>query len=188
MINGFQEWAASNGVLLRYSLAELSGRAVAIQAEDYIDKILTGSATREPLLPALGGIPFLLESTIDSQIKIFRELNIKVMFVFNGLDPNSQKKNLASSLDHSKNVGEAWDLYNASDPEQAVVKFGNSCMDIVTCMESLLLMLTGNFSVDNIYRHVQGYFHHTGVNFIVGPYSALAQVSMSSMSSMSWSP
>jgi len=128
MINGFQEWAASSGVLAKYSLSELSEHGLAIHAEDYIDKILKGSETKEPLLPALGGIPFVIESTIDSHIKIFRELNIKIVFVFNGLDSNSQRKNLASSLDHSKNISEAWDLYNASDPEQAVIKFGNSCM------------------------------------------------------------
>jgi len=181
MINGFQEWATSNGVLTKYSLSELSDRGLAIHAEEYINKIFlkdSEATAREPLLSALGGIPFIIETTIDSHIKILRELNIKVIFVFNGLDPNSQTKNLTSSLEHSKNSSEAWDLYNDSDPEEAVTKFGNSCM-LASTFQKPGIDSPGNSNLDNIYRHVQSYFHQQNVNFIVGPYSALAQVSMS---------
>jgi len=128
MIAGFQEWAASQQLIQTFPLSTLEGRGLAIDAEDYIEKVLTGSASKEPLLPALGGIPFVIESLIDDHIKLLREHKIKPVFVFSGLGADSQHQRLASSLQHSKNVSEAWDLYNASDPERAVAEFGNSCI------------------------------------------------------------
>lgn len=128
MIAGFLEWATAAQLVKSAPLSELEGTSLAIDAEYYIDKLLSDVGTREPLLPALGGMPFVLESQISSQITVLKENKITPYFVFNGLNVNRQRRKLVSSLEHSKNVSHAWDLYNQSDPEQAVTEFGQSCM------------------------------------------------------------
>lgn len=166
MITGFHEWAVQSNTIQTWPFSSLEGRGIAIDAETYIDKILSGQSTREPLLPALGGLPFLIESTISDHIEQLRAAEIKVVFVFNGLSTNEQRKKLQASLRHSKNVDEAWALYNASDPEKAVAQFGASC----------------TFQVYHIYRYVQKLLFEKGVDFLVAPYSASAQLAQMEIS------
>ena len=166
MITGFQEWATQSSTLQKWPFSSLEGRGIAIDAETYVDKILSGESTKEPLLPALGGLPFLIESTLSDHIEQLRAAKIKVVFVFNGQGTNDQHKALQTALRHSKNVDEAWNLYNASDPEKAVAQFGNSC----------------TFQVDHIYRYVQKLLFENNVDFLVAPYSASAQLAQMEIS------
>lgn len=126
MISGLREWAVSADLLDHGPLTQLEDATIAIDAEDYIDKILSSAPTREPLLPALGGIPFTIDKVLEERINVFHEHKIRPLFVFGGLVVEGQARRLQASLQHSKNVGEAWDLYNAHDPDGAVLEFGNS--------------------------------------------------------------
>ncbi|GAB7354163.1 hypothetical protein MBLNU459_g4718t2 [Dothideomycetes sp. NU459] len=109
------------------SFDQLKERRLGIDAEDYINNILTSSPTKEPLLPALGGLPFALEEIIKSQISILKDYRIEPFFVFNGLKLNGQEDKLQTSLKATKSIVNAWELYNASEPERAVAEFGNLC-------------------------------------------------------------
>lgn len=136
MITGFEEWAASAQLIETGSFDQLKDRILGIEAEDYIDRILTSAPTKEPLLPALGGLPFSLETIIEGHLSALEKASIKPLFVFSGLQFNGgRERKLQSSVQYAKNVGAAWDLYNASNPERAVSEFGNSCM---FCSSTLL--------------------------------------------------
>jgi len=126
MIAGFEDWADSAQLRESGSLDQLEDASIAIEAEYFIDSILTGG-TKEPLLPALGGVPFTIDSILEERLRVLREHKIRPTFCFNGLNPNRQRQKLEASLRYSKIVGEAWDLYNASNPERAVAEFGTSC-------------------------------------------------------------
>ncbi|KAG8631972.1 hypothetical protein KVT40_001112 [Elsinoe batatas] len=159
MINGFTEWATTERLIQKSSLDQLKDRCLAIDAESHIHKILTADA-KEPLLPALGGTPFNIENTIDEQIKQFEDANIKPFFIFHGISAIGENKKLVTSEHLAKKIDEAWDLYNASNPDQAVAAFGTAC----------------TFDSEHIYRYVQSIFHRKNVPFLVAPYSAYAQI------------
>lgn len=159
MINGFNEWASPERLIQSSPLDQLKDRCVAIDAEHHVQRILTGD-TKEPLLPALGGTPFTIEKTIDAQIKQFEDSGIKPFFVFHGISAIGEQRKLVAAELQAKKINEAWDLYNASNPDQAVATFGTAC----------------SFDSDHIYRYVQSILHRRNVPFLVAPYSAYAQI------------
>ena len=73
MISGFNEWAASAQLGHTDSFVELNDRRLGIEAEDFIANILTTAPTKEPLLPALGGLPFALEEIIIQQVTTLKD-------------------------------------------------------------------------------------------------------------------
>jgi len=82
---GFVEWAKAEGLETLGGIEQFKGARVAIDAEDYLHSILTNPSTREPLLPALGGLPFALQKNVDDDLKNFAEAGVIPIFVFNGL-------------------------------------------------------------------------------------------------------
>ena len=128
MISGFEEWAVSAQQITTASFDQLQDRVLAVEAEDFINKILSNAPTKEPLLPALGGIPFAIEAVLESRLSTFQKHNIRPLFVFSGLGFIGQEdRKLQTAQQQATSVGNAWDLYNASDPERAVAEFGTSC-------------------------------------------------------------
>jgi hypothetical protein len=127
MISGFNEWAASAQLGHTDSFAELNERRLGIEAEDFIANILTTSPTKEPLLPALGGLPFALEDTITHHVDVLRRHGCQPYFIFNGVTSNGQEERLQASIRATKSIANAWELYGASEPERAVAEFGTLC-------------------------------------------------------------
>jgi hypothetical protein len=127
MISGFNEWAASAQLGHTDSFAELNERRLGIEAEDFIANILTTAPTKEPLLPALGGLPFALEDTITHHVDVLRRHGCQPYFIFNGVTSNGQEERLQASTSATKNIANAWELYGASQPERAVAEFGTLC-------------------------------------------------------------
>ena len=82
----FKEWARSEGVVVSTSLGEFDGTVVGFDAEDYLNTLLTNPQTREPLLPALGGLPFALEQHVNNDLENMKKAGIKPIFFFNGLE------------------------------------------------------------------------------------------------------
>lgn len=182
MIAGFNEWAATVQLGRSASFEQLKERRLGIEAEDYINDILTNSPTKEPLLPALGGLPFALEEIVKGQISILKEHGIQPFFVFSGLKLNGQEDKLQASLKATKSIANAWELYNASEPERAVSEFGTLCKLDTQNQDAYKITVTdldplGTLDVDHIYRYIQSIFRKNNVDFLVAPYSSCAQVS-----------
>lgn len=127
MISSFNEWASSSQLIETAEFEQLRGRILGIEAEDYIDSMLTSPASKEPLLPALGGLPFAIDSVVEGHLSLLDKAGIKPLFVFSGLRFNDPDEKLQADLKAAKSVGAAWDLYGASEPERAVTEFGNTC-------------------------------------------------------------
>jgi hypothetical protein len=127
MISGFTEWAAAAQLGHIDSFEELNERRLGIEADDFIANILTTSPTKEPLLPALGGLPFALEEAIAHQISILKKHGCQPYFIFNGVTANGQEDRLQTAVRAIKSIANAWELYGASEPERAVAEFGTLC-------------------------------------------------------------
>ena len=124
----FKDWASSEDCVASAPVDQLRNVHVGIDAEDYLHSLLvTGS--REPLLPALGGLPFSLKKRVDDDLLGFRDAGIEPLFVFNGLDLAC--KDRASILRESRKASgileSAWSTYDEGKGEAAVSLFGKAC-------------------------------------------------------------
>lgn len=126
----FSDWATSEGVTISGPIDQLKGKRLIVEAENFLDILLTSQPTREPLLPALGGLPFALKKHLDAHLANFEEAGITPTFVFNGLEYACQDRNSVSreSRTAAQSLNEAWSLYSQSKADDAVAEFGKSCM------------------------------------------------------------
>lgn len=156
-------------------------------------------STREALLGALGGFPFALRANIEKELHAFQNLGVGCIFVFNGLDFG--KKEQRAQPQASRSFEQAWDLYDQQQADQVVDAFSSAGMSsfspapsdyLVTGLASLHRLhrnLTspptsadtntspGTPPPETLFRFFQRILAQNGIEFIVAPYSAAAQVS-----------
>ena len=124
MIHGFEAWSA--GRCQTNSFSDLDGSTIGIDASFYLDRFLNQAPFKEPLVSALGGLPFALRTHIENELQTFTNHRITPLFVFHGLDVGRTFRPFKSSDDAAKTNAEAWRLYNEHHAEKAVETFGNS--------------------------------------------------------------
>lgn len=124
---GFKEWALKEAAYWNDDIEDLRGLKVGIDAEEYLAGFLV--SRKEPLLPALGGLPFSLKLRVDEDLQRFREAGIEVTFVFNGLEPACRDRAniLKASNKASETLDTAWRIYDAGRADDAVAAFGLAC-------------------------------------------------------------
>ena len=104
----------------------LRDSVLGIDAAHYLDRLLTTSPSKEPLLSALGGFPLALKNHVEHELKVLRALRITPLFVFSGMDFAVREKPLKQLREAAKRNSHAWELYNQHEAIQAVDAFGNS--------------------------------------------------------------
>lgn len=124
----FRDWARAEALESWGELDEFAGTCLAIDAEEYLNSVLTTAATSEPLLPALGGLPFALEQHIDQDLKRFRDAKIEPLFIFNGIElaVKDSSFQIKESQKTAKILDDAWNIYDQGRGEEAVVAFGKA--------------------------------------------------------------
>ncbi|RAK79811.1 PIN domain-containing protein [Aspergillus fijiensis CBS 313.89] len=157
-IRPLDEWASTRTQSL--PLAALKGAVVGIDASHYISQHLVHPSSREPLLVALGGFPFALKNNIEKELQVFKDLGIACVFVFNGLDFGKKDQRPQVQQEAVRAFEQAWDLYDQQQADQVVDAFSSA----------------GTPRPDSLYRFLQRILHQNGVDYIVAPYSAAAQV------------
>ncbi|KAI7297485.1 hypothetical protein KC315_g18441, partial [Hortaea werneckii] len=81
MAASFKDYITTHNLQTWGSLSEFTGTRLAIDAEDYLHTLLTNPQTREPLLPALSGLPFALQKHVDESLQGFKDAGIDVVWV-----------------------------------------------------------------------------------------------------------
>ncbi|KAE8148945.1 PIN domain-like protein [Aspergillus avenaceus] len=152
------EWAEARTQSL--PLSALKGAVVGIDASHYIHQHLLHPSTREPLLVALGGFPFALRNNIERELQVFKDLGVSCIFVFNGLDFGTKNQRPHVSPESVRAFEQAWDLYDQQQADQVVDAFSGA----------------GTPKPESLYRFLQRILYSNGVEYIVAPYSAAAQV------------
>ena len=92
MITQFAEWSA--GLAEQAPLSSIANTTVGIEAAEYLTRLSdfklpagqNSGVQPEPLLPALGGLPFSLSRVINHQLDAWQRHGIKPVFVFSGLN------------------------------------------------------------------------------------------------------
>ncbi|KAL3451901.1 PIN domain-like protein [Aspergillus insuetus] len=164
-IRPLDDWASARTLSL--PLSALKGAVVGIDASHYISQHLSHPSTREPLLIALGGFPFALRSNIEKELQVFKDLGVAVIFVFSGLDFG--KKNQRPAIQHEtvRAFENAWELYDQQQADQVVEAFSS----------------VGTPRPESLYRFLQRILVQNGIDYMVAPYSAAAEVSTMASSS-----
>lgn len=159
MLRDFDSWNSNLGEVS--PLEELSGCAIAIEAADYIStRILNHPQWKEPLLPALGGLPFGMKRHVESDIERFKTYKIQPIFIFSGLDFGKKEDVFRQSQEAAVTNANAWDLYNHHEAEKAVAMFGES----------------SSVKAEDLFRALQSVLTQLKIPFQVAPYSAWAQL------------
>jgi hypothetical protein len=179
----------------------LKGAVIGIDASHYINQHLVNQSTREALLGALGGFPFALRANIEKELQTFKNLGVACIFVFNGLTFGKREQRAQPAA--SRSFEQAWDLYDQQQADQVVDAFSSAGMITypifhVTPMTDSsgctyyywtqqddpiadTAVLSGTPPPETLFRFLQRILHQNGVEFIVAPYSAVAEVSGSCM-------
>lgn len=159
MIRDFEAWNANIGELSE--LQELSGCRVAIEAAHYLQhRILSHPRAREPLVPALGGLPLGMQQYIEEDLSTFESLQIEPWFVFSGLDITKPDDPFQQKQREAGVNTMAWNLYDSNQAEASVAKFGESTY----------------VTPEDLFRFLQSILIERKVHFQVAPYSAWAQL------------
>lgn len=132
-----------------------------IDASHYLSQRLHQPSTREPLLVALGGFPFALRNSIEKELQALKSLDISCVFVFNGLDFGKKDKQPRLQTESVRAFEHAWELYDQQQADQVVEAFSSA----------------GTPTPETLYKFLQRILYQNGVDFIVAPYSAAAQLS-----------
>ncbi|EIT82188.1 XPG I-region protein [Aspergillus flavus] len=157
-IRPLDEWAAARTQSL--PLSALKGAVVGIDASHYIKQHLLHPSTREPLLVALGGFPFALRNNIERELQTFKDSGVTCVFVFDGLDFGTKNQRPHVSPESVRAFEQAWDLYDQQQADQVVDAFSGA----------------GTPRPESLYRFLQRILHNNGIDYIVAPYSAAAQL------------
>ncbi|KAK7540334.1 PIN domain-like protein [Phyllosticta citricarpa] len=163
MISMNDDWTVN---LAEHSkIDELAGYNVAIDAADYLNRLLNDPHFKESLLPALGGLPFSMKRCVNEDLARWKSANISPFFVFSGLTVGKKDDKLFFASDEaSLKTENAWELYNQGEAERAVATFGEAPLT----------------KTDDYLRHFQVLLHEAGVPFLVAPYTAWGQVRLPS--------
>ncbi|QRW17261.1 hypothetical protein RhiXN_05263 [Rhizoctonia solani] len=152
-------------------LSTLAESRLGIDASHYLSNLLDNPTTRESYLAATGGIPLSLASRIEQDLRALEKLHIKPVFVFPGLPPNKRiskntpQQNAAKQMEAAQARRDAWNCYESGRNDQATKLFESR----------------SNVEQWDLWRPVLRIFRHRNVEFIIAPYSSLAQVSLSSI-------
>ncbi|KAI8932015.1 hypothetical protein NX059_010909 [Plenodomus lindquistii] len=159
MIRDFVQWTATFAETS--DLEQLGGCRVGVEAADYLSqRILNHARAKEPLVPALGGLPLALKQHIEEDLDTFRKFDIEPWFVFSGLDITKHDNPFGHKTDEAAVNANAWNLYDSHQAEASVAKFGESTY----------------VTPEDLFRALQSVLTERNIRFTVAPYSAWAQL------------
>ncbi|KAK9479965.1 temperature dependent protein affecting M2 dsRNA replication-domain-containing protein [Lipomyces japonicus] len=116
-------------------LAALKQSVVGIDAEYFLEQIIRSH--KDPMAPAIGGLPTKFESSIDSFLSVLKAENITPLFVLKGLDVVSSRKPFSEVDATEQKRNEAWDVYNRRLSSEIVKSF--SALDSIPVSETTRL-------------------------------------------------
>jgi hypothetical protein len=102
----------------------LKDSVLGIEADHYLQKLLTTTPSKEPLVVALGGFPFNLRNTVEADIDDLRKAGIKPIFVFKGFKTVPIEAPFTVNDEGLAQRSRAWELYDRGLANEAVEAFG----------------------------------------------------------------
>ncbi len=143
-------------------LSALAETRLGIDASHYLRLLLEDEKTREPLLPATGGLPLALTARLEADLKAFEKLKITPVFVFPGIFTSKRVRFESLQEDECRDRKLAWDKYEGGLTDEATKLFEGK----------------SNITQWDLWRAVLRIFRIRNVEYIVAPYIAWSQVGL----------
>lgn len=148
------------------SIEILKNATIGIDVEHYLSRIYTFK--KEQYLSAIGGVPTSLRDYIHSDLKVFKEFNIKPIFVVKGLDIQLQLTDLRTNelTTNEQHLENTWTKLNARN-----LNYSNSNNN------DSFRLFTDPLPLRPMVNDLIKYFIEIGIDYIVAPYDASFQLS-----------
>lgn len=158
-VQKLDQWAETRAAQ-SFPLPTLKDAVIGIDASYYLNLRLNANPKEDPLKHATGGVPFSLKAAVRGDIACLNAVDAKVVFVFDGLDHANKPPSDSFSQDSAKAADNAWQKYRSGDGNAVSAEF-----------------LKVKYPYDHLYRWLQELLVKWEVEFLVAPYSAVAQLS-----------
>lgn len=117
----FEQWSLPRQT--REPIQNLSGLSIGIDATTYLKTFTETDKAKEPLVGAIGGLPFTVAATIREQLERLKQVNITPVFVFNGLTLPSNEQPFSKIDDGVMLRSKAWEQYEQGNGAEALDAF-----------------------------------------------------------------
>ncbi|KAK5456156.1 hypothetical protein LTS15_005475 [Exophiala xenobiotica] len=154
-VQKFDQWVSKHTELCPLNL--LKDAVIGVDASYYLDLRINNEV--EPLKHALGGLPFTLKKAIEDDITLLRQHGVTLVFVFSGLDYVDKSPPDSQSVESRRAQEEAWHEYLSGNSKGTVSHFSKA-----------------KYQIDVMTRTLQKILVENGIEFMVAPYSATAQL------------
>ena len=177
-----EEW----GNIQKFPLKSLKDAVIGVDAAHYLDLRLNLPDCIEPLLNATGGRPYSLKAALRDDIKTFKAVEARLIFVFDGLSYKN-KEHYVSPLTNStlKAHKEGWNQYYDEEEKDVADRTAAAFAEASKQAPIVCRICTdvdSAYPVEKVTRYLQHLLQQHSIPFIVAPYSAAAQVSSRSES------
>lgn len=151
------------------SIEILLNATIGIDVEHYLSRIYTYK--KEQFLFGLGGVPSSLNSYIQSDLHVFKEFNIRPIFVLPGLRINSHQKSFTTNelSPQEQHIETTWNkLYS---------KHSTSSGSNFLYMNESFRLHSDPLPIRPMVNDLVQYFIENGIDYIISPYDASFQLS-----------
>ncbi|RMZ82440.1 hypothetical protein DV737_g2074, partial [Chaetothyriales sp. CBS 132003] len=140
------------------ALSTLKDAVLGIDASYYLDLALRNN--EEYLINAHGGLPFTLERELEDDVKVLRAAGVAAVFVFNGLSHANKSPSDWQSAQNTQAIENGFSKIRSKDDQAKIAdEFSKA-----------------KYPVELLHRHLQQLLVKYGVDFLVAPYAATAQL------------
>ncbi|RMD44955.1 hypothetical protein DV735_g2, partial [Chaetothyriales sp. CBS 134920] len=155
-IEKFDVWASR--LRQNFPLSTLKDAVLGIDASYYLDLALRNN--EEYLINAHGGLSFTLERELEDDLKVLRAAGVGAIFVFNGLSHVNKSPLSWQSAQSTQAVENGFiKIRNKEDQSKIAEEFSKA-----------------KYPVEILHRYLQQLLVKYGVDFLVAPYAAAAQL------------
>jgi XPG N-terminal domain len=132
-----EQWAKS--CIQKLPFSALKDTVIGVDASHYLDLRLNGK-DNEPLINALCGAPYALQGMIEHDLEILKKHDIKLIFVFDGLDFVNKGQRIIQTATSRGAHEEAWQHYLSKDAEKSLADFGQASQYLMSPCANILLI------------------------------------------------
>lgn len=149
------------------SIEVLQNATIGIDVEHYLSRIYTYK--KEQFLSAIGGVPSSLRDYIHSDLKVFKEFNIKPIFIVKGLDIQVQSADFKANelTPNEQHLENSWTKLNSRNYNYNYNSNNNDSFRLFTDPLPLRPMI----------NDLVKYFIEIGIDYLICPYDASFQLS-----------
>ena len=140
-------------------LSALRDTRLGIDAQVYLRGVLSAKDAKEPLVPALGGVPLALEDHVTNDLRLLEAARIKPVLVFNGITPPRSERPFSTEDSRPGKRQSGWEAYERGRVEAATSAFASVPL-----------------TPQDVTRTAQRSIMRRRTEFITAPYLAWAQV------------